>query len=354
MRGRAGRLDSERLAEARKAFTTRNVDFRQARRLLTGVAPTAGDLVLARVEAVGHHTKLELASGRRAKLYSGDEIVVAYGARYAPDQFHADVPPSLDACDLIAGGGLAGRVIARHARAGRPTRIQPHGLLADADGAPLNLRRFALNCPPMAKRAVVAAVCGTSMNSGKTTTAASLVRGLKLAGLRVAGVKATGTGSGGDLWSMADAGARRVLDFTDMGHASTAGLPPEEILRVANGLIDLASEGGADVVVVEVADGLLQEETAALLSSRAFAARIDSLFFAAGEAMGALAGVQWLNKRNLPLVAVSGLVTCSPLGSAEAARATGVPVVGVEELENGLAAKLCLSVTDGARRAALG
>jgi hypothetical protein len=352
--GKHTRIDAARLGGARKAFTTRNVDFRLARRLTTRVAPSAGDLVLARVETVGHHTKLELTTGRRSKLYPGDEIIVAYGARYAPDQFHADVPPGLDACDLVAGGGLAGRVITRHAKAGRPTRIQPLGLLSDASGLVLNLKRFARVSPPGPKRAAVAVVCGTSMNSGKTTTAASLIQGLKRAGLKVAGVKVTGTGSGGDLWSMSDAGAATILDFTDFGHASTANLPHVEVLRVANGLIDLGSSAGADVVVVEIADGLLQEETAALLSSRAFAARIDTLFFAAGEAMGAVAGVEWLRKRGLPLVAVSGLISASPLGATEAERATGVPVVTIQELEEHLAPKLCLSVPETARRTAIG
>jgi hypothetical protein len=353
-RGRRVTLNSSRLDEARKAFTTRNVDFRIARRLTTGVTPSAGDLVLARVVSIGHHTRLELATGRRSRLYPGDEIVVAFGARYAPDQFHAEVPDSLDDCDLVAGGGLAGRVIARHARTGRATRIRPIGMLADADGVVLNLKRFARKGPPTAKRAVVATVCGTSMNSGKTTTAASLIHGLKRAGLKVAGVKVTGTGSGGDLWSMSDAGARLVLDFTDLGHASTAGLPHDEVLRVALALIDLASESGVDVVVVEVADGLLQRETSALLSARTFASRTDSLFFAAGEALGVVAGVQWIRKRNLPLVAVSGLVSVSPLGAAEAAEATGASVVTIQELEEGLAPKLCLRAPEISRRAAFG
>ena len=86
------------------------------------------------------------------------------------------------------------------------------------------------------------------MNSGKTTTAASLIHGLKRAGLKVAAVKVTGTGSGGDLWSMSDAGAATTLDFTDLGHASTAGLPHTEVLRVANGLIDLGSASGAEAI----------------------------------------------------------------------------------------------------------
>jgi hypothetical protein len=79
-------LSPARVAEARFGFSTRRFEAGDARVLLTGdVTPRAGDLVLARVTRIGHHTRIELPSGRRAELHLGDEIVVAYGSRYAPD-----------------------------------------------------------------------------------------------------------------------------------------------------------------------------------------------------------------------------------------------------------------------------
>ena len=59
------------------------------------------------------------------------------------------------------------------------------------------------------------------MNSGKTTTAAHLIKGLVQAGLKVGAAKLTGTGAVGDIWLMQDAGANLVLDFTDTGFPST-------------------------------------------------------------------------------------------------------------------------------------
>ena len=50
---------------------------------------------------------------------------------------------------------------------------------------------------------------------------ASIVRGLTAAGYRVAAGKVTGTGAGGDFHMFVDAGATRVLDFTDFGFSST-------------------------------------------------------------------------------------------------------------------------------------
>ena len=94
----------ERLEQAKRAFVTRRVDFNQAWTLSRQHAPRTGDLVLATVTELGHHSRIELPSGRRAQLYVGDEIVVAYGERYAPDQFEAVVPKEFGPCHLVAGG----------------------------------------------------------------------------------------------------------------------------------------------------------------------------------------------------------------------------------------------------------
>lgn len=339
-------LDPIRLAAAKRAFTTRRADLALARCLVTGRRPSAGDLVLARVLDLGLHGRLESPEGRRCALHEGDEIIVAYGARYAPDQFEAVVPPDLGPCDLAAGGGVAARVVHRHDRVSKPTRIAPVGLLADAHGGVLNLRRFALDdAPRPVCYPIVIAVAGTSMNAGKTTTASALVQGLRRAKLKVAAAKVTGTGSGGDLWSFHDAGAKRVLDFTDMGHAATASVDAQEIERVALGLIDHLAMEDVDLIVLEIADGVLQKETAQLLSSSRFNARLDGVIFAAGDAMGATAGVAWLEKYGLPVIAVSGLVSASPLAIRETETATGLPVLGIASLADAaLAPKVCLSV----------
>jgi len=336
-RGKGVRL--ERLEAAKRAFTTRRVDLSLASRLRTGCAPRAGDLVLARVVQLGQHQKLESPHGRRAQLYEGDEIVVAYGERYAPDQFEAVIPTDLGECDLVAGGGVAGKVLSRHARMKAATRIAPVGLLADDKGAVLNLARFALpDATPARQLPPVIAVVGTSMNAGKTTTAAGLVHGLSRAGLSVVATKVTGTGSGGDLWTMHDAGARAVLDFTDMGHASTAGLGLDEAERTLTSLVAHAARQSPDIIVMEIADGLLQRETGALLRSARVRELIHGVMFAAGDAMGAVAGHDWLLRNGHRVLGVSGLLSASPLATREAEAALGLPVIGLAALRDAVSA----------------
>lgn len=329
-------LDQGRLAGAKRAYTTRRVDLAAARKLLTeGVTPVAGDLVLARVMRIGQHGGLQLPNGRRATLFVGDEIVVTYGNRYAPDQFEARVPGHLGACHLVAAGGIAAEARSWHSRMKRPTEIEPLGILADAAGQALNLASFRIpddNVTP-ARLPCVIAVVGTSMNAGKTTAAAHLIRGLVLRGLRVGAAKVTGTGAMGDVALMADAGAHCVVDFTDFGFASTYRVPRPDVERILRQAVVYAGHS-ADAVIVEIADGLYQEETAALLKSPTFRRVVTGVVFAAADAMGAAAGVEWLEQRGLPVLAVSGALTASPLGVEEASRATRLPVFGPAELSD--------------------
>jgi len=328
-----------RLARAKFAYTTRNVRRESLRRILptsTSPRPRAGDLVLARILEIGQHKRLELANGRRATLFPRDEVVVCFGARYAPDQFEAEIPSHLGPCDLAAAGGVAAEMITRHQAIGSPTRLEPIGLLGDDEGRPSNLADWALGPahPRGAARPTTYAVVGTAMNAGKTTAAASLVRGLAAAGQRVGAAKVTGTGAGGDLWLMSDAGAHPVLDFTHAGVPSTYRTGGARIAAVLETLTDHLASADLDAIVLEVADGLCQEETAALVASATFAQRVDAVVFAATDAMGAAGGVNALGALGLPVAAVSGVLTASPLAMRETRQLTGMPVLDLEALED--------------------
>jgi hypothetical protein len=177
------------------------------------------------------------------------------------------------------------------------------------------------------------------MNAGKTTSAAYLVRGLVRAGLRVGAAKITGTGSGNDPGLLRDAGAELVLDFTDAGHASTAGLELDALLHILDGVQAAMAAQGVQVLVLEVADGLLQRETSMLLRSPRFAQRVDASLFSSGDAMGAVAGVRWLHERGLPVLALAGTLTRSPLAQAEAETATGLQALGLDRLGDPVTAR---------------
>ncbi len=330
-------LTGDELRRAKRAYVTGRFDLSQAARLLTGAAtPKAGDLLLARVVRLGHHRKLESPEGRRQTLFVNDLILVCYGARYASDQFEALVPDSLESCNLVAAGGIAGICTGKHSAARKPTEIEPLGLVADADGRVLNLNQVAeLRSKGGTQRPYTLAVVGTAMNAGKTTTVAAMVRGLAKSGLKVGAAKITGTGAGCDRWAMVDAGAEVVLDFTDFGHASTYRVPVRETASILDGAVATLGREGCDVVVVELADGLLFPETAELVEHPRFGRLVSGLVLAAGDSMSAGYGAGWLASRDLPLLALAGKLTSSPLMVREVEAACDVPVLELEELESG-------------------
>jgi hypothetical protein len=223
-------LPEDALHHSHWSFVTRRVDRSVPQVLLAGNRqPRVGDLVLARVEQLGHHGNLQLVDGRRRRLFPGDLVIVAYANRYACEQFEAEVPQSLSACHLVAGGGIAARALSWHDRIVKgPTAIRPLGLLGDARApACQSWRTSPSELVPLAQHEIppVFAVVGTAMDAGKTETAAHLVRGLRAAGRRAGYIKVTGTGAGGDGWLLRDAGADSVLDFTDAGLPSTWRTP---------------------------------------------------------------------------------------------------------------------------------
>lgn len=333
--GAPSALACDRLEAAKVAFSCRRVPVDDLRTIVRDVKPRAGDLVLARVTRKRQHTRIELPNGRKAGLYVGDEIVVSYGNRYASDQFEALVPPDLGPCHLVASGGMASRMLNRHRSVRPATEIDPVGLLGDLDGRPVNLSGYAIAEPSLGVEEVPClAFVGSSMNSGKTTSAAHLVNALRRSGRRVGAAKITGTGSGGDVWKLLDAGASDVVDFTDGGYASTYRVPLSELTTLARKLVGHLTAAGAEVVVLEIADGVFQQETDALLRSEPLRCLVDGYLMAVTDALGATAGADWMRRHGLPLLALCGTLTRSPLAVREAVQATQLPVLSLSELRN--------------------
>lgn len=327
-------LSQETLGRAKIAYSCRRVQFEPWMTVVAGnIAPCSGSLVLAQVDALGQHRGIESKDGRRSHLFPGDQIIVCYGNRYAPDQFEAEIPEDLSPCSLVAAGGMASQVLSQHALMSIPTAITPIGLIGDANGNPVNLADWALPAKsnPSAKPHTLA-VLGTSMNAGKTTSAAYLIRGLVRAGLKVGAAKITGTGSPNDVGFMLDAGAYPVFDFTDAGHPSTYHLANEQIETILATLTGHLAAAHVDVIVLEIADGLFQRETEALCLSKQFAETVNGIIFAAGDAMGATFGAEWLMRQNLPIQGLSGLFTTSPLAIRETKKYMNLPIFKSKDL----------------------
>ncbi|MEL7275955.1 MAG: DUF1611 domain-containing protein [Pseudomonadota bacterium] len=342
---------TQTLARAKWAFSTRRVDPGDAAGLSTRFEDAgAGDLVLGRVMSIGSHRRIQLTSGRPSILYPEDLVVLACGARYAPDQFEGIAKLDADGADMLAGGGCLGQMRQRNSEMKAPTRIEPVGLLTSTDGTIINLADYALAPCPGRSDIPVIGVVGASMNAGKTTATAALVYGLRQAGWRVAAIKATGTGAFGDYNAYADAGAEYVGDFTDTGMVSTYLEPLSRIIPSMDRLVREGAEHGCDIAVVELADGVFQRETAAMLERLDVQERFAGFVFACGDALAATGGVSVLRNLGIEPAVLTGKVSCSPMATGEAEAATGIDIVTKACLSDpAVANSLVHSMASGAR-----
>jgi hypothetical protein len=104
-------------------------------------------------------------------------------------------------------------------------------------------------------------------------------------------------------------------------------LTEQELLGIFNQLDLKYANNPKNFWVVELADGVIQRETAMLLSSPEVASRIHRLIFCANDAFGAIGGLRTLKEKfNLIPDAISGICSSSPLHIRELSEFTNIPV----------------------------
>jgi len=323
-------------SQIKPTFVTHAVPLESMAGLTTAATvPRVGDILLAEVLSLGKHTKIENRLGVNTHIFPGDLIIGVYGNRYATDQFEGYVPAGpAEECDLLSIAGVCGEVASKHSNMPEPTRLRVLGDVCDRAGRSLSLPSFGMPAPHDNGRGETILVVGASMNSGKTTTVATLARGLRRAGYRVAAAKITGTAAGKDGRLFLNSGAQPVMDFTDAGYPSTYLLGLDELMAIQRSLVARLRSEGSDYILLEVADGIFQRETRMLLDNPEFRAAVDHVFFAANDSLSAESGTRHLRAWGLPLRAIAGKVTSSPLATREAQEATGLPCLTLKRLES--------------------
>lgn len=296
--------------------------------------PRIGDLVYGRISRIGHHARLENKNGRIHIINDGSKAVFVYGNRYAPGDFEGYVPESsVSEVDLLAQSGVVGIVKSKNSMMKDPTRVHVLGYVCDQEGKILNTRENPLIVPNIkemktnAGRSKLILVVGTSMNAGKSMAASACCWALSTMGHDVCGSKVTGTASLKDILQMNDSGAATFNDFTHFGYPSTYMLSEEELLNIFDQIDLKYCNNSKNFWVVEFADGILQRETAMLLASPRVQKRIHRLIFCAGEALGAIGGLNILKDQfGLTPDAISGVCSSSPLARKELSEHSGIPV----------------------------
>ena len=284
------------------------------------IPAVAGTVVAARVlNAKSTYNTLEDVHGRMVALHPGDVIAGALGHRDALYGHAGRVPDSVKVGDelrLLNLGGVIGQTDVLSPSMEEPFRLEILGSVLEFPyfgrrvGVPAQVARAALpiRVPDPDELPPLVALVGTSMDAGKTTAAAALVRSLTRRGITVAAGKMTGVSLRRDVLMMQDCGARPVSIFTDFGVVTTN---QSNAVPAAHGLIAHLAEARPDLIVLEMGDGLLGTYGVdALLSDPVIASAIRSIVLCAQDPVGAWGAQELLrSKYGMDADVVSGRVT---------------------------------------------
>ena len=210
------------------ASVTVNLGLDKELELTSEIEAKAGNvLVVKALQEKSVYDKIELDTGRMAKISKDDLIAGALGSRHALRGFVGEVPETIrvgDRLSILNLGGVVGVCISNHPDLGAPLPVEVLGMVVNGDGRPLNISHGAI--PPTEELdhpSPVILVAGTCMASGKTQAACEIVQKLNQTGRRLAAAKLTGVACMRDVLNMEDHGARAGFSFQDAGLASTVG-----------------------------------------------------------------------------------------------------------------------------------
>jgi hypothetical protein len=120
--------------------------------------------------------------------------------------------------------------------------------------------------------------------------------------------------------------AKHAVDFSDYGLPSTYLASKEELVGLFYTMISDLDKAKLDVVLMEMADGILQRETSMLISESAVKEMIKGVVVTSDSAPAALYAVESLKRLGHTVIAVSGKMTSSPLYVREFERNSDVKV----------------------------
>ncbi len=323
----------------KKSFACAAVqDFSLSKKLTKNYTPKAGDVAVFQVlEANGSY--VVDSHGINRNIFNDDLVMLAFGNRYATNQVEGYVPDApVKECHLLGRGGVAGVLKSVNATIKtEPPVLELVAYAVNELGQVINtIRSHELTTfNPATIRSKVILSIGSSMDSGKTTTAAYLCGGLSRAGHTTAYIKLTGTAFPKDARYAQDRGADFITDFTQFGYPSTFLCEHHELLNLYQSLIGLAQDAvSPDYIVVEIADGILQRETAMLLRDCLFMSTVHSVILSCGDSLGVPAALQILESLHIYPFSISGLFTASELLIEEVQHIISTPVLRLNDLLN--------------------
>ena len=302
------------------ASVTVNVSLDREARIGGDLAPVRGKVCIVRaLEEKRVYDRIELVSGRMAKVSKGDVIAGVFGERRALQGFAGIIPEKIktgDVLNILNIGGVVGRAVSYSRAYGPPLRVEFLGI-AEREGRSLSIQDNALKTSDVLEKpwtVPLIVVSGTSMNSGKTVVAAKLTQELSWKGYRICGVKASGISALKDMLNMADHGAVKALSFLDFGYPSTVRC--DDVPRITKGALKELVKYEPDALVVELGDGLLGDYgVLEFFKDSELRDAITCNIVCALDPVGAWGMKKIMEENDIPVHLISGPVTDNVVGT---------------------------------------
>lgn len=311
-------MNNEKLIRIDKhASVTVNLGLERSLRVSEVKAPRVGDVCVVRaLEEKRVYDRLELVTGRTAKISKGDVVAGALGARRALQGFVGVVPESIrtgDTLNILNLGGVIGKAVSYNREYGEPLKVELLGF-AVRNGKVLNVSDGARKTARgLLNRVPLVVVSGTSMNSGKTEALSRIIQELDWKGCRVCAAKVTGISALKDTLSMEDHGAIEALSFLDFGYPSTVGIG--EVPLIAKGAYNELLPYKPGVIMMELGDGLLGDYgVLSFFEDEELVSAVSCNIVCAIDPVGAWGMWSIMKKRGINIHLVSGPVTDNSVG----------------------------------------
>lgn len=290
-----------------------------------------GDVVLVKALDSTSQTTisyLRKPNGDKFKINKGDLFLSAVTNRYAPTIVEGVVPKHLrvgDRIDLLHQGGTCGKIT--NARGDFKTlKLEFQGFLSKS-GNKVSMKDYALPLRNLDKVSIPKSIIivGTCEETGKTTATSCLCQGLTKKGYKIGGGKLTGIGSVYDSGSYLKSGAIESYGVIDAGYPSSVGLSQNELENVFLRIFTNLVHAKPDFILLEIADGILQRETAMLIKSKELLKLNPIFIFACNDACGAYGGKVILERKySIKPIIITGKGAMTKLGREEIKEITGI------------------------------
>lgn len=270
---------------------------------------------------------VELSTGRMADVLTGDQVIGALGVRCATLEAVGswqDIGED-GRMEALTEGGLFGKATSvSFLLDNLPPMIYQGHIWRNHEK--VTMKDFIQPSSTFSYSIPTLIMIGTSMSSGKTTTARIIIRGLKKAGFKVIGAKLAGAGQYHDILAMYDAGADEIFDFVDIGLPSTIMSPEAYRLSVRQLLSRIASSQ-PDIVVAEIGASPFEPYNGKI----ALEELKHQIFFTVLCASDPYAAVGATQSFELQPNVISGIVTDTTAGIELVEKVTGIKAISLSQ-----------------------